>query len=230
MGIVATLLATAWRRKRLINTAAALDRQALRDAGLRFLARERVEQFLQDAPRRARCPHSTESRMERELSAVLGCGIRAVAAECRPPRKRGAGCGGRHRRRSFAGSALQSAGAGSRIAEHEPGHQRGRPRTTPGGMESALRGAVRFPGRTAGGRPSHRRPHPLGLAAHAASRFGRGRVAAAHRFHARRHRAPDRARVPGRQHRGDPRQSDARRRFRRHLYRCHRLAPGRTQT
>lgn len=71
-GIVATLLATAWRRETPHQYGRNLDRQALRDAGLRFLARERVEQLLQGAPAQGPVPALTESRMERELSAVLG--------------------------------------------------------------------------------------------------------------------------------------------------------------
>jgi PAS domain S-box-containing protein len=71
-GIAATLLATAWRRETPHQHGRSLDRQALRDAGLRFLARERVEQLLQGAPAQGPVPASTESRMERELSAVLG--------------------------------------------------------------------------------------------------------------------------------------------------------------
>ena len=71
-GIVATLLATAWRRDTPRHAGRSLDRLALRDAGLRFLARERVEQLLQGAPATGPVPALTESRMERELSAVLG--------------------------------------------------------------------------------------------------------------------------------------------------------------
>ncbi|MET0890568.1 MAG: PAS domain-containing hybrid sensor histidine kinase/response regulator, partial [Stenotrophomonas maltophilia] len=71
-GIVGTLLATAWRRETPHQYGRSLDRQALRDAGLRFLARERVEQLLHGAPAQGPVPASTESRMERELSAVLG--------------------------------------------------------------------------------------------------------------------------------------------------------------
>ena len=72
VGIVTTLLATAWRRETPHHAGRNLDRQALRDAGLRFLARERVEQLLEGAPVSGPVPASTESRLERELSAVLG--------------------------------------------------------------------------------------------------------------------------------------------------------------
>ena len=71
-GIVLTVLATAWRRETPHHAGRALDRQALRDAGLRFLARERVDQLLDGAPVQGPVPSLTESRMERELSAVLG--------------------------------------------------------------------------------------------------------------------------------------------------------------
>ena len=71
-GIVVTLLATAWRREAPRREGGLLDRQALRDAGLRFLARERVEQLLEGAPATGAVPAQTESRLERELSAVLG--------------------------------------------------------------------------------------------------------------------------------------------------------------
>ena len=71
-GIATTLLATAWRRETPRHAGRNLDRQALRDAGLRFLARERVEQLLDGAPAAGPVPALTESRLERELSAVLG--------------------------------------------------------------------------------------------------------------------------------------------------------------
>ena len=71
-GIVATLMATAWRRETPHRAGRNLDRQALLDAGLRFLARERVEQLLEGAPAQGPVPALTESRLERELSAVLG--------------------------------------------------------------------------------------------------------------------------------------------------------------
>ncbi len=72
VGIVATLLATAWRRETPHRAGRNLDRQALRDAGLRFLARERVDQLLEGAPADGPVNALTESRLERELSAVLG--------------------------------------------------------------------------------------------------------------------------------------------------------------
>ena len=71
-GIVCTLLATAWRPDAPRRAGRALDRQTLRDAGLRFLARERVEQLLQGAPASGPVPALLESKVERELSAVLG--------------------------------------------------------------------------------------------------------------------------------------------------------------
>ena len=71
-GVVVTALATVWRRETPRHRGRALDRQALRDAGLRFLARERVDELLRGAPVQGPVPALTESRMERELSAVLG--------------------------------------------------------------------------------------------------------------------------------------------------------------
>jgi PAS domain S-box-containing protein len=72
MGVAGTLLATAWRADRPRRGGRNLDRQTLRDAGLRFLARERVEQLLHDAPAAGPVPAPVEARVERELSAVLG--------------------------------------------------------------------------------------------------------------------------------------------------------------
>jgi PAS domain S-box-containing protein len=49
-----------------------LERKTLRDAGLRFLPRDHVEQLLEDAPVEGPVPAAIEMRMERDLSAVLG--------------------------------------------------------------------------------------------------------------------------------------------------------------
>lgn len=46
--------------------------EALRDAGRRFLPRERVDELLAHAPQSGPVPAVIEARMERELSAVLG--------------------------------------------------------------------------------------------------------------------------------------------------------------
>ena len=72
MGIAMTLLAMTLRRDTPHPAGGNLDRQSLRDAGLRFLARERVEQLLEGAPANGPVSAVTESRLERELSAVLG--------------------------------------------------------------------------------------------------------------------------------------------------------------
>lgn len=72
VGTLTTLLAAMWRRDAPRYPGRNLDRSALRDAGLRFLPRERVEQLLDGAPREGVAPASVETRMERELSAVLG--------------------------------------------------------------------------------------------------------------------------------------------------------------
>lgn len=72
VGIVLTVLATGWRREVPRLAGRRLGREALRAAGLRFLARERVEQLLVDAPAIGPVPDVVEARVERELSAVLG--------------------------------------------------------------------------------------------------------------------------------------------------------------
>lgn len=48
------------------------DRQTLRSAGRRFLPAATVESLLRDAPAQGPVPAAVETRMERELSAVLG--------------------------------------------------------------------------------------------------------------------------------------------------------------
>ncbi|GAB2492218.1 PAS domain-containing hybrid sensor histidine kinase/response regulator [Pseudoxanthomonas sangjuensis] len=72
VGLLATLLAAIWRRDTPRFSGRRLDRSALRDAGLRFLPRERVEQLLDGAPAEGPVPAPIEARLERELSAVLG--------------------------------------------------------------------------------------------------------------------------------------------------------------
>jgi PAS domain S-box-containing protein len=72
LGVVVTLAATVWRGDAPRRSGRSLDRKTLRDAGLRFLARERVEQLLHDAPAHGPVPALLESKVERELSAVLG--------------------------------------------------------------------------------------------------------------------------------------------------------------
>ncbi|KRG68870.1 hybrid sensor histidine kinase/response regulator [Pseudoxanthomonas dokdonensis] len=71
-GTVVTLLATAWRRESPHPARRNLDRNTLWQAGRRFLSRERVDELLATAPASGPVPAETESRLERELSAVLG--------------------------------------------------------------------------------------------------------------------------------------------------------------
>ncbi|MCF7223123.1 hybrid sensor histidine kinase/response regulator [Marilutibacter chinensis] len=71
-GTLATLLAAVLRREAPRSTRRGLDAKTLRDAGLRFLPRERVEQLLGDAPATGAVPAGVEADLERELAAVLG--------------------------------------------------------------------------------------------------------------------------------------------------------------
>src|SRR5690606_35484370 len=72
VGTAVTLLVALWPVAVQRRAHRGLDATTLRDAGLRFLPRERVEQVLQDAPAEGPVPAATEARVERELSAVLG--------------------------------------------------------------------------------------------------------------------------------------------------------------
>lgn len=72
VGTLATLLAMAWRGDAPRLAQRRLDAATLRSAGRRFLPYERVEALLADAPRSGAVPAEIESRLERELSAVLG--------------------------------------------------------------------------------------------------------------------------------------------------------------
>ena len=72
VGIALTLLGAGWRGEAPRLAGRRLGREALRAAGLRFLARERIEQLLADAPASGPVPDAVEARVERELSAVLG--------------------------------------------------------------------------------------------------------------------------------------------------------------
>ncbi len=72
VGIALTVLSAGWRREAPRFAGRRLGREALRAAGLRFLARERVEQLLAGAPAIGPVPDAMEARVERELSAVLG--------------------------------------------------------------------------------------------------------------------------------------------------------------
>jgi PAS domain S-box-containing protein len=73
IGTAVTLLAAAWRgHAPRRHDSRGFDAQTLRDAGRRFLPRERVDELLMDAPRSGPVPSTIEARLERELSAVLG--------------------------------------------------------------------------------------------------------------------------------------------------------------
>lgn len=72
VGTIATLLAMAWKRDLPRRTRRGLDARTLRDAGSRFLSRERVDSLLRDAPAEGAVPAQTEAQVERELAAVLG--------------------------------------------------------------------------------------------------------------------------------------------------------------
>ncbi|MDQ3287070.1 MAG: PAS-domain containing protein [Pseudomonadota bacterium] len=72
VGTVVTLLAGFVRREAPRRALRGLDAQTLRDAGLRFLPRDRVMQLLSDAPATGAVPEQAEERVERELAAVLG--------------------------------------------------------------------------------------------------------------------------------------------------------------
>ncbi len=72
VGSFATLLALAWKRETPRRARRGLDARTLRDAGSRFLPRDRIEVLLCDAPADGAVPAQTEAQVERELAAVLG--------------------------------------------------------------------------------------------------------------------------------------------------------------
>ncbi|MDQ3205798.1 MAG: PAS domain-containing hybrid sensor histidine kinase/response regulator [Pseudomonadota bacterium] len=72
VGTAATVLASIWRRDAPKRALRGLDAQTLRDAGLRFLPRERVLHLLGDAPSGVPVSAAVEAGVERELAAVLG--------------------------------------------------------------------------------------------------------------------------------------------------------------
>lgn len=72
VGTVATVLAALWRRETPHRARHGLDVKTLRDAGLRFLPRERVHQLLLGVPAGEPVAAPIEERIERELAAVLG--------------------------------------------------------------------------------------------------------------------------------------------------------------
>ena len=72
VGTLGTLLAALWRSDTPRKARLRLDARALRDAGLRFLSRERVEQLLVGTTGEGAVPAEVEAQVERELAAVLG--------------------------------------------------------------------------------------------------------------------------------------------------------------
>ncbi|QWP79419.1 PAS-domain containing protein [Lysobacter sp. K5869] len=72
VGTLVTVLAALWRREPAKRARRGLDAQTLRDAGLRFLPRERVAQLLDGVPTGAPVAAAVEAGVERELAAVLG--------------------------------------------------------------------------------------------------------------------------------------------------------------
>jgi PAS domain S-box-containing protein len=72
VGAFATWLSLAWKREAPRRKRLGLDARTLRDAGLRFLPPDRVEELLRDAPADGAVPAQTEAHIERELAAVLG--------------------------------------------------------------------------------------------------------------------------------------------------------------
>ncbi len=72
VGTAATLLAAMLRREAPRFAQRGLDAKTLRDAGLRFLPRERVQQWLEGVEGNGPVPAATEAAIERELAAVLG--------------------------------------------------------------------------------------------------------------------------------------------------------------
>ncbi|GAB3331443.1 hybrid sensor histidine kinase/response regulator [Marilutibacter aestuarii] len=72
VGTAATLLSAMLRREAPRFAQRGLDAKTLRDAGLRFLPRERVQQWLDGVEGNGPVPAATEAAIERELAAVLG--------------------------------------------------------------------------------------------------------------------------------------------------------------
>src|SRR5690606_34673227 len=72
LGTLATVLGWTWRRDAPRRSYRGLDVQSLRDASLRFLPRERVQQLLPQASTTGPVPAAMEAGVERELAAVLG--------------------------------------------------------------------------------------------------------------------------------------------------------------
>ncbi len=72
VGTLVTVLVALVRGEAPRRARRGLDAQTLRDAGLRFLPRERVVELLHATPASGAVPAQVEARVERELAAVLG--------------------------------------------------------------------------------------------------------------------------------------------------------------
>ena len=72
VGIVATLLLSAWLAAPSRDVARGSDLRTLRNAGRRFLSARTVDDLLRGAPGSGAVPAAIEARLERELAAVLG--------------------------------------------------------------------------------------------------------------------------------------------------------------
>jgi signal transduction histidine kinase len=72
VGTITTALVAVWRSAPTRRESRGLDAATLRNAGRRFLVRERVAELLAAAPNTGAVPHEIEAAMERELAAVLG--------------------------------------------------------------------------------------------------------------------------------------------------------------
>ncbi|QNP41908.1 hybrid sensor histidine kinase/response regulator [Lysobacter solisilvae (ex Woo and Kim 2020)] len=72
VGTLVTALVAVWRTAPLRRESRGLDAATLRNAGRRFLPRERVAELLATAPATGAVPHAIEAAMEHDLAAVLG--------------------------------------------------------------------------------------------------------------------------------------------------------------
>ncbi|MCR6662131.1 MAG: PAS domain-containing hybrid sensor histidine kinase/response regulator [Luteimonas sp.] len=72
VGTVATMLVSAFRNAPSRSESRGSDLQTLRNAGRRFLPAQRVAELLRGAPEAGPVPANIESRLERELAAILG--------------------------------------------------------------------------------------------------------------------------------------------------------------
>jgi len=72
VGTLVTALGAVWRSAPARRESRGLDAATLRNAGRRFLPRERVAELLATAPITGAVPNAIEAAMERDLAAVLG--------------------------------------------------------------------------------------------------------------------------------------------------------------